>query len=160
MTEDGHREEVDVGMEAACRDIEALGVRDYPEVFTGCLLHGDELHVYRTATGSTGLEDTIAQCFPHLRVRYVASQRSWSQLDAVLQEVLSEATQWQDAGIRIATVGHDITSGVITVSTPDVDRARRLLTERYGNAIRVESLMARPLPARPRHLREPPPAGS
>lgn len=118
--------------------IAAYAAKNFPQSFTGVSAAGDTTVVHRVPRADEALRDALAQRFPTAALRFSDTPRTLDELETLTQRILRDAEELRSEGVRIAEVGPDITRGVVVVTTDDVEAARSLLPQRYGDGVRVE----------------------
>jgi hypothetical protein len=94
------------------------------------------LIVYRRPLA--GFDAAVRQQFPHLAMSFQDARYSQRELTAMVHRVLADTGYWRERGIEIQGVGPAGDGNSVLVTTSDVGRARKLLSQHYGLAVTVQ----------------------
>jgi hypothetical protein len=142
---------------------QTLGEQQYADAFAGAELLADGRVLIHTIPGRDAafraalqrVLSAVSQSPGGPSYAYVPAANSWSELDALTQQIAADATNWQARGINLAEFGPDPASNRVLIQlTQYTPLAAQQLTDNYGSsliAISTTSDQATLLPATDRY---------
>ncbi len=126
-------------MDGLAEQVEELGRTRFRDSYSGLVLEGDRLVVYRRDP-APGLDQAVRSLAGERGVELRDAAHSATELEALRTRLERDLDDWRRRGVDITTVGTAADGSAVQVGAVDPQVARRELAGRYGASapLRVE----------------------